>query len=466
MIALLVALTVIQDPLDPKIDEFAKKLPEGALRETLLSKPGKVALKESLATLAVELRDQARKNIVPDFFKTHYDDDGRLRKESQELAAKWARDVETASSDLKELKEKAAEFAAKIADEPAANAQIKKALGQDALLGILYVTQLRVLMGRDDAKAEQVVMQRLGALIVSDMEGRLVIREDMKEQVDIALADLEKRRERVDELAKGLAKFAEGLKEEGITGKIKKAFSKGSSAVAILQKDKDVPIDDLLAKVEESFSDGLLLEEKAENAEKLLAEVEKVARRLDAFRGALDRIGAKMKEERLRELFKHDVIRLALLGEVNAQAGSAKAIGEAFDLWVRTLFVEEEGSFSLNDEAKGRIAEGLRKAQSEINQLKKAMAVVTEEAKRIAEEEASKAVFTSPVGQVLLLDSLKTASDSMRVSDAKALEAWIARHFDGTEVREDSTSEIEALIEKSAKIRKKLENNDINPGDK
>ena len=466
MLALLVAFVAVQDPLDPKIDEFAKKLPEGTLRETLLSKPGKVALKGSLATLAVELRDEARKNILPDFFMTHFDEEGKLREASKELAARWTKDLETATNDLKELKEKAAEFAAKIADEPAANAQIKKAIQQDALLGILYVTQLRVLMGRDDSKAEQVVMQRLGALLVPDMEGKLVIREDMKEQVDIALADLDKRRERVDELAKGLAAFAKGLKDEGITGRIKKAMSHGASAVAILQKDKDVSIDDLLAKMEESFSEGLLLEEKTENAEKLLAEIEKVARRLDSFRGALDRIGAKVKEERLRELFKHDVIRLALLGEVNAQAGSAKTMGEAFDLWVRTLFVEEEGTFSLNDEAKGRVPEGLRKAQNEINQLKKAMARVTDEAKKIAEEEKAKAVFTSPVGQTLLLDSLKTASEAIRVSDAKALEAWIARHFDGAEVREDSKSEMETLVEKAAKIRKKLENDDINPGDK
>lgn len=465
MIALVLAAVLCQDPLDTKVDDFAKKLPEGTLRDTLLSKPGKVALKEALSQLTVQMRDEARKNVVPDFFKAHFDENGALK--DKELGERWLKDLETATSDLKELKEKAAEFAGKIADEPAANAQIKKAIQNDAILGLLYITQLRILMGRDEAKAEQVVMQRLGALLVPDMEGKLVIREDVKEQVDIALSDIEKRHERVQKLSKMLADYAKGLKDEGITGKIKQALGRESTAIAILQKDKgEADLDEMITKMNASFTDGVLDEDKTENAEKLLAEIDRVARRLDSFRGALDRISAKVKEERLRDLFKHDTIRLALLGEVNAQAGSAKTIAEAFEAWVRTLFVEEDGSFSLNDEAKGRVTEGLKKAQNELNQLKKAMATVAKEAEKIAEDEKAKAYFTSPVGQVLLLDSLKASADAMRISEAQAFAKWTEKCFDGVDVREEAREHIDALIEKAAKIKKQLENNDINPGDK
>jgi hypothetical protein len=466
MLALLVALAVLQDPVDAKIDDFAKKLPGGetALRDTLLSKPGKVALKEALAALAVELRDEARKSIVPDFFKARLDENGRLKDPA--LAERWLKELDVATSDLKELKEKAVEFAAKIADEPAANVQIKKAIQQEGILGILYVTQLRVVMGRDDAKAEQVVMQRLGGFLVPDMEGKLVVREDVKEQLETALTDLEKRRGRVDILAKGLAKFAEGLKDDGINGKIKKAFATPAAAIAIVFKDKDSEPEALLAKLDESFADGELLEERTATAEKILTEIDKVARRLEAFRGALDRIAARMKEEKLRELFKHDFVRLALLGDVNATAGSARTIAEAFEIWIRTLFVEEDGTFRLNDEARGRVTEGLRKAQVEVNQLKRAMATVSEEAKKIAEDDKAKVYFTSPVGQMLLLDSLKAAADALRISDAQSLEAWIARHFEEGAVRDESRSDLNAIIEKAAKIRKQLENNDIPSGDK
>jgi hypothetical protein len=239
------------------------------------------------------------------------------------------------------------------------------------------------------------------------------------------------------------------------------------SAVAILQKDKgEKDLDEMVSKMDESFSDGLLLEDKTENAEKLLAEIEKVARRLDSFRGALDRISAKVKEERLRELFKHDTIRLALLGEVNAMAGSAKTIAEAFDVWVRAAFVEEHGTFSLNDDAKGRVTEGLKKAQNQLGELKKAMALVAKEAERIAEDEKAKAYFTSPVGQVLLIDSLKASADAMRISEAQAFAKWTEKCFEGVDVRDEAREHIDALIEKAAKIKKQLENNDINPGDK
>jgi hypothetical protein len=474
MIVIVLAAALAQD-IDRQIDDFARKVAHEKLRETLLSRHGKPALREQLGSVAAEAREAARKDVLPAYFREHFDDKGRLREGSKKHAEQLIADLKQAEEDLKELREKLAGFVEKVADEPAVNASIKRTLRNEGFVGLLYLAHLRPAMGRDDRKLEEALMKKLGGALVDDGEGGLRVREDVVDKLEEALNKLQDRAERADELARALAEFASKLKEEGITGKLKKALNGSAAAAIVLKQASEAEPTAIIEQMEKACSgDGVLLEEHAEKVGKLLTALTDGQRRVDAFRRVLDRIADRIRADdthaTLKRLMRHDAVRIDIVAEyAPAELGTAATVGEAWDRLAATIFEESDGVWRVQEAVADKLTEGLAKVGREARSLKQAIDQIGAEAKRVSEAEAVKAVYLSPVGAALLVDGFKSKAENIRVTDEQAFKAWIARHFEeqggAFTVREGSQKTIDALIEKAEKTRKQLENSDI-PTDK
>ena len=460
MLAILFALA-IQD-IDSKIDDAAKALKDPAIADCLKSKPGKVALKEQLEATAAEARDAAKKTVIADFVKELVDDTGKLRNAA--LARKLLEDLESARTDLKELRVLADETIAKIAAD-GISGKVADALKQDERLRAVYLLQIRLLAGRDVAKVEEAILKKLGGVFVTGDDGSLTVREDLKEQLEGHLDTLEKACDRADELAKALAKFAKEVKDEGTSGKLKKMLTTPCAAAIFLEQNHDLDVDKVIDHLEECFTDGVLVTEKEDEAKKQLASFDEASRRLEGLKAALDRIGGKITDAnggaRLRKLFKHDVVRIAVVKEYAPQGVGARSLKEAWQAWIAIIFEETDGVLKVKEAMQAQITEGIKKMNATLRDIKKACDTVAAEGKRVDDGEPVKVLFTDPVGQAQLVDLLKARAEAITVSDAKALELWIAKHFDEGAAREGAKADLDALLEKTAKIKKQLEKNDL-----
>ncbi len=460
MLAFLFALA-IQD-IDSRIDDVAKTLKDPAVADCLKTRPGKVALKEQLEATAAEARDAAKKTVVADFIKELVDDAGKLRNAA--LAKKLIEDFESARTDLKELRVMADETIAKIAAE-GLSGKVADALKQDERLRAVYLLQIRLLAGRDVAKVEEAIMKKLGGIFVTGADGSLTLREDLAENLGEHLEKLEKQCERADELAKALAKFAGTIKDEGTSGKIKKMLTTPCAAALFLGKNQDLDTDAILDHLEEWFSDGVLIAGKEEDAAKQLASFDEGSRRLEAFKAALDRIGGKITDAnsgaRLRKLFTHDVVRISVVKEYAPPGFGARGLKEAWQAWIALIFDETDGVLRVKESMQAQITEGIKKMNTTIRDIRKGCDAVAAEGRRIDDAEPVKAAFTDPIGQAQIADMLKARAEAITISDAKALELWVAKHFENGVARDGAKAALDALVEKAAKIQKLLEKNDL-----
>jgi hypothetical protein len=469
MSLLLAAVLLAQ--VDPKIDEFARTLKTDdelatKLRDTLLTAWGKPALKEQIATLIADAKKTARDGVVPAYFKEHFDDAGKLRDASKPHAEDLLRGMAIYEADIKELKAARDTAVAKIPDEPEHHVKLKKFLATEEGLHLLYFTQLRLLAGRDEARIEKHIMLLLEQIVAPDMQGNLVLREDMKDKVDALLADVNDKFDRAGDVEAAIKALLPKLADDGDTGKLKKALTKpGAAAIIARNGDRD-------RSVSESFDEvnGKLVL-KAELADKLdavLAAIDEAARKIANIKGPCDRICARLRDEHLRDLLKSDVVRLDLATELKIEGktiGSAAGMTEAFDTWAKTIFTEADGKLVLQDAHIDKIRDGLRKAQREAANYTAPSATLKPYAEKLADE-TLKAFYLSLYGRVRMTEILTAKADSITFSETQGLEMWIAKHTDGGAIREASRATVESLIAKAEKIRKELEKNDINPGDK
>lgn len=471
MTLLLAAVLLAQQGVDAKIDEFARTLKTddelaAKLRDVLLAPWGKPSLKEQIATVVADAKKTARDGVVPAYFKEHFDDAGKLRDASKPHAEDLLRGLAMYEADMKELRAVRDAALAKIADEPEHNAKLKKFLATDQGLHLLYFTQLRLLAGRDEARFEKAIMLVLEQIVTPDMEGMLVLRDDIKEKLDVYLEQIDEKVERAKDVEAALAALLPKLSDDGDTGKLKKALAKpGGPAIIALNKDRDRPFS-------ESFSDvdGKLVikDELAGKLDAVLAAIDEASRKIANVKGPCDRICARMRDERLRALLKSDVLRLELANEVKMDGktiGSAAGMAEAFDTWSKTIFAEVDGKLVVQDSLIDKVREGVRKAQREAANYTAPSATLKPYAEKLADE-TLKVFYLSLYGRVRITEILTATADAITFSETQGLEMWIAKHTDQGAIREGSRTTVESLIAKAEKIRKELEKNDINPGDK
>ncbi len=469
MSLLLAAVLLAQ--VDPKIDEFARTLKTDdelatKLRDTLLTAWGKPALKEQIATVIADAKKTARDGVLPAYFKEHFDDAGKLRDASRPHADDLLRGLAIYEADIKELRAVRDAALAKIADEPEHNARIRKFLATDEGLHLLYFTQLRLLTGRDEARIEKAIMLVLEQIVAPDMEGRLVLREDIKDKLDVYLEQIDEKVERSKDIEAALAALLPKLSDDGDTGRLKKALGKPGAAAVIAQKsDRDRALSESFSEVDGKL---VLRDELAEKLDTVLAAIDEASRKIANVKGPCDRIGARMKDERLRALLKCDMVRLEIASEVKIEGktvGAAAGMAEAFDTWSKTIFTETDGKLVVQDGLIDKVRDGVRKAQREAANYTAPSAALKPYADKLADE-TLKAFYLSLYGRVRMTELLTAKADAIAFSETQGLEMWIAKHTDQGAVREGSRATVEALIAKAEKIRKELEKNDINPGDK
>ncbi len=474
MLLAVLVLTQAQG-FDTQVDEFARTLRESELgtrvREALLSKPGKAALRDQITAATTEAKQAAARDAVPGYFREHFDDAGKVRETSKKHALELLESLATYEQEMKDLREIAAAYHDKVLDDPEVNAKVKRLLKDELGLHVIYMTRLRPLLGRDDGSVEKAVLSALAELFIDDGTGKLVIREEMKERAPELLDQVQRQLGPFDDLHESLTAFAKRIKEDdGINGRLRKALALPTAAIALRERGaEDGSVVDKLRKAFDSKEGKLeLLEDKGMEAEALLKQIDEWTRRIDGVRPTFNRVADRVVDDEWRALLKKDAVGLEVIKKLPVAVGSTKSIHEAFDAWSKTIFAETDGMYSIQEGLMEKVQGGLREFTRGLAKYREAGKLVSREAARVADDVPVKKYFQSLYGQTLLTESLKATIEGMKFTDAQGLDLWIKRCFDkdgDTHVARDAEA-LEKLLAKTQQIKEELEKSDINPGDK
>jgi hypothetical protein len=474
VLLVVLALTQAQD-FDAQVDDLARSIRESDLgaraREALLSKPGKTALRDQITAATTQARRAAANDALPAYFREHFDEKGRTREASKKHVAELLEALGTYEREMKELKELASAYHDRILDDPEVNAKVKRLFKDDTGLHVVYMTQMRPLLGRDDGSVEKAVLSALAELFVDDGTGKLVIREEMRERSPELLDQVQRQLDPFDDLHESLTAFAKRIKEDdGINGRLRKALALPTAAIALRERGaEDGSVVDKLRKAFDSKEGKLeLLEDKVMEAETLLKQIDEWTRRIDGVRPTFNRVADRVVDEDWRALLKKDAVGLELIKKLPVAVGSTKTLRDAFETWTKTLFSESDGRVTIQEGLMEKVQNGLREFTRGLAKYRATSKEVTREAKAVADDEPVKTYYQSLFGQNVLAESLKAKVESMTFTDAQGLDLWIKRCFDkdgdGHVIRD--VEALEQLVAKTQKIKAELEKSDITPGDK
>lgn len=452
---MLLLLLLAQDP----IETFARELKGDdeltrRFRDEIRTPYGRIVLNDRAARAAAQLRRDAEKTALPDYFRARFEEkNGTLtmregRDAMLEGYRHFRKDLETIRPILDDL-------AKNLVAEPAVNRKLAEFLKSPDGPVILYVLILRPRV----RPGPEVIAKELGGVFVPGDDGRYYVADAQVEPVKEVLEKIRAAEEASTKIRDALAKF-ELAEPDELHQKLKQAF-RDPFFVAVLLKDSlhegstvesirgaGEAVDEGLAK---SFEGGVLREEGVEEAKKLLETWERAKPRVDILRPAMRAFVARMRSgdpmhDELRKVLVTDLVLIAIAAEADEIEPDPAAALRGF---LASLVVKnDDGSWKVIPEQERELAGGLRKATEEFGA--RSLREVDDFASKIADAELREA-FSSHYGKLYAGEAAKELLLS-RTFDGLA--HWIATHFENGKIREGSRKEIEGVLEQAEKIRK------------
>ena len=471
--------TPLTDP--ERIQEFHERIAESdaplvsRFREMLQTPAGRTVLLERASVMESAARQEAQITALPSFLNDHFrlegdqlvlqDDQQEFRQQVLQRTAEYQRDVDQIAEVLDELTQR-------MDGESEADKLLKRVFSDPTTAWVIYVTEIRNRVRPD----ERTILELYQSVFVMAPGGRIVIRPNVREQIEEQLALGPRRRQALKQVEQEFGLISDEIAEVDELHRQFKALLKDEYFVAFACNDsiRGQPImDEQLQRLFQYFdrfledhSDGRhLTEQGRDQVQTLLTSIEgrrESAKRLEEpLRRFVSRIDAERDDLHLRVSQAFDTkLSLAML----TQAGEMRNTNPASFLRRRLAPFFGAGSDAptrvRDNQQDAAITYGRQILQGS-RSLRRRVAAVDQRIHDIQDESLRDALL-SYAGKYLMI---RSANQQVATQRFDGLGLWIKEHFveteNGLNPKEESLAEIERFVNQAAEVQKQLDKDDF-----
>ncbi len=463
------ALEQFADRIVTDDNELAKKI-----QDAMRSPAGQTVLRERASVMETAAREEARQNALPGYLDEHFEEAAGqlvLKSGQEEFRADVIRQTAEYQADVDEIQSAIDAIAGQLTGDHEADKLLKRVLSHPLTAWVLYATEVRQRIRPD----ERSILELYQSVFVSGPSGELVIRPGVRARIEEQLSRGNARRRALGRIEDELKIISgEIAPVDDVHQQLKELFQDEYFAAfccydAIGEgSDLEERLRNLFNSIDNFFedhSDGRRLTDDARNeigdlisrvngrreaAMRLREPVNRFARRIDAGRDDL--------HQRVQHAFDSTLV-LAMLterGDMRTTSGS-QFVRERFE----DRLQESSGGLTVKEEQRDEVVEYARELLQYQRQLRRRLAGIDERVGKIAESEL-RDTFLSDAGKYLMIRAINQQIAN-RGYDGLAM--WINEHFtetaDGYVAHDDSSAELEAILEQVREIQAQLEKDDF-----
>ena len=426
--------------------------------EVLATSSGKVALRNRVSQIEEEMRRKAAEEAVPEFFSNLDADDHQ-----QLLAA-----VAQAQQDIEELATAMTGLSTRLNGTSDADKMLIRFLNQPQSPQVFYFSDVREQMRPGRAR----LMQRLGRFLADDGNGKLIVRESARDELEQQIKNINKAQKHVDFMNQELQVWAEEINEKDELHKqIKTGLAAGDRAVyilaALIQRGQvDKPVERYFEFLEQILVDGPqgleIPEERRESVEQGMAQMQLERDKLNALRKPIGEIANSIAEtgdtEKLvKDFLKSELGKCMIIKDFDYAAANANGVIEQ----IKAQVMKEDGdNLVIREDASEQVINFVKGKLRDTRRFRRQTRVLDPYIDKLDQE--FKPLYDSLEGRALTIEAIK---ELVAAKQFDAWPIWIDEHFEKIDgkyaPREGSLKQLQEIIQDTQEIEQELEKDDF-----
>ncbi len=453
--------------LEKHIASFGNQLSrDGALNQklwkTIDSPAGKIAIGQSVAQIEDELRHEAAKEMVPDFFQKMVNESFRDQVAIQTTEAQ---------SDIRKLESAFDEIKSELVGTSAADKLFLRFLRSESAAKVLYFKELR----RQMRPGRQIIMDHLGRFLATDENDKLVVRESAKSRLLEQISKFGDVAEHLDFLRSELKLLGEEMVEtDEVHSRCKQRLmaSRGAPVVLAMSFENTEPMDNQITNYLEDLDgffedgpDGLVISNDArDHLVEAMDQMDALVRRMDRLRepvaGVVNMIDVNQgeSEKKVKEFLSSEFGLAVVSMRIELESGDADSVVKHLK---SEILQQSKDGYVVREDRQEEIAEFSRQMLRATRNLRRQLRIVDTRTKSIDQEKLGDLLGCDESKLILI----ERVHEYMQGLTFDAWPIWVERHFELSEgkyhVRQESQDLVEFLAEESSAIEQELANDDF-----
>ena len=453
--------------LESNIDDLVGKLScksvlDQKFYQLAQSRAGKIAISNSVQDIENQMRQEASKNVVPEFVESHVGPD---------FQQQMAREVVLAKKDIANLQKALDEIRTRMAGKSDADKLFQRFLKNESAAFVLYFAEMRKQM----RPGQKRLMQRLGRFLAKRNDGKFIVRESAKAPLVEKLKRFESADEQIEFLQKEMSMLADELvAKDDLHKKLKQRMISSRAAGFVLAHafERSDPLDDqineYLNELEHFFEDapeGLVVNEEArEHLVQAMNEMDQMIDKMEKLKGPILQIVAAIDSdngvpEAMVKAFLNSETGLAILSlQVDVNPTDSAGIAQRIK---SEILQETDAGLIVREDRQEEVSEFSKELLRANRNLRRQLRIVDNRTKDIPEKKIG-SLLDSNESKLILVEKVQ---QYLQQQNFDAWPTWVEQYFrqvDGKYVlREQAEELVDRLVEEQKQIQQELLNDDF-----
>lgn len=437
-------------------DELSKKL-----ITSMKTPAGVVAVKNRVGTVRDQMRQQASKTIIADFFASSVNSD---------FLAKLEREIQLAKSDIANIDTALTELKTQMQGKSESDLLLQRFLGNSNAAVVLYFSQFR----REMRPGKSRVMEKLGQFIAEDDDGRYIIRESAKDEFIAQVKRFDGFEKHVAMMQKELKNWSNDIvAKDKLHQRVKDGLARPNAAAVALSRmerkgsarERVEQYFEFLEKILVDSAEGLVIpEEFQEQVKAAIASADQHREKIELLRAPIAEIVAAINErgeaERLAKHLLSSEFGLSLVvDDIDVGMSSPDAI--IGRIKSEALQQMDSGGFEVREDRQEAVTKFARDMLKNSRQARRHTMILDEQIEQIKDQRLRE-MCDQFEGRMVLIDKIQARAQAMKF---KAWERWIELVFektdDGLAVRPEMQPEVDRILQDAATIDQEMQKDDF-----
>ena len=462
-------LSVRQDEaeLEANIDALAGKLSQDdkltqKFHRLTQSRAGMIAIGNSVENVENQMRQEASKNVVPEFFETNV---------NPEFHRGMAREVAVARQDIASLQTALDEIRTRLIGKSDADKLFQRFLKNESAAFVLYFAEMRKQM----RPGQKMLMQRLGRFLAKRNDGKFIVRESAKAPLVEKLKRFESADEQIEFLKKEMSLLADELVEkDALHKKLKQrmASSRGAGFVLAHAFERSDPLENqitnYLNELENFFEDmpeGLVIHEEArEQLIQAMDEMDQMVAKMEKLKGPILKIVSSIDaavgppEAMVKNFLESDAGLAILSMQIDVNPSDSAGIAQRIK---SEILQETDSGLLVREDRQEEVSEFSKELLRANRNLRRQLRIVDSRTKGLPKEKLGN-LLDSKESKLILVEKVQ---QYIQQKNFDAWPIWVEENFrqqDGKYVLRSQAEElVNQLLQEQKEIQLELSNDDF-----
>ena len=429
------------------------------LAEVLKTPAGKVALSDRVGWVEEQMRQDAIKSIVSDYF------DGLQESDVLDIhneAAKALQDIRQVSAALSELR-------SKLDGTGDADRMFMRLLDDETAARTLYFGEFRSQI----RPGKEQLMNRLGDFLANDGDGKLVVREGVKDRLEQQINSINARKKYLQVITDELAAWSDEVHpKDELHQQIKDGFRRTNAATMVLASfeadNENDPAEQYFEFLEHVFEDGpqglVIVEERREDVEEASKRMRLQRKKLEIFRRPIDEIAGQIDTrdpiaQLTQDFLKSELGKCMIIREIDYAGTTPDGIAKRIMTEVLAESADNAG-LVIREDVREQVVEFVRETFRSARRFRRHARMLDTYVSRLNPPWQS--TFSSLEAKAIAFERIEEIAEAKRFD---AWPVWMERNLETIAgkhvIQEQAQEEIRELIEDAKTIARELEKDDF-----